>query len=203
MRKLTQWSGVALLAMAASVGQAEPFYLANGASLPGATTIGEGNSSYGINQSAFQVLRSFDVKWADTSVPVSQRFIDLSGSIGSLTSENGVGPFMFTGASLLSGDGQTTYYSLQAGPDGKPVLDFTFAHLAEGSYKLKFEGKYVPNTTPEGWSVTEWSYSAKAVASAAPEASDLVMLTMGLAGVGLMVRRRRHRQAMMPASQPA
>ncbi len=191
MRKLTQWSGAVLLAMVAGAGQAEPFYLDNRTGHVGETDIGEGNSAYGTNQSAFQILRSFDVVWADASVPAYQRFIDLTGSVGSLSTRDGLGPFMFTRVSLLSGDGQTTYYSFQAEPQGKPTFDFTFAHLAEGTYQLKFEGGYLASPAPEGWGVNEWGYSAKAVASAAPEASDLAMLVVGLGGVAWMVRRQQ------------
>jgi len=73
-----------------------------------------------------------------------------------------------------------------------PVYNtFTFSGLTAGTYSLAVNG-YV--TLGAGsWDTASYSgqISTTAVASPAPEASDVAMTLVGLAGVGVMLRRRK------------
>ncbi|MGE5451784.1 MAG: FxDxF family PEP-CTERM protein [Acidobacteriota bacterium] len=68
---------------------------------------------------------------------------------------------------------------------------FSFAGLSEGSYTLAVNGAVSGSLAIAGaYSGTIKAVSAP-VASPAPEASDFAMTALGLAGVGLLVRRRK------------
>jgi hypothetical protein len=80
--------------------------------------------------------------------------------------------------------------------DGTPDT-FSFATLTGGTYKLQVDGNVQlalasggsnpPNGAVSSYTITA---SAASVASAAPEAADLVLTALGLAGVGFWARRR-------------
>lgn len=87
----------------------------------------------------------------------------------------------------------TNSTSVVVGQDATPN-SFTFSGLTAGSYSLAVNG-----TVSGDWLLpTVGSYSGtikavSSVASAAPEPADLALTFVGLAGVGLMVRRRAAR----------
>lgn len=90
-----------------------------------------------------------------------------------------------------------TYSAITA--DASPEA-FSFAALAGGDYRLTVSGSVTPMFTysPSGTSnsaVSSYTLTASAstttVAAPVPEASDLVMTALGLAGVGFWARRRR------------
>lgn len=68
---------------------------------------------------------------------------------------------------------------------------FTFNGLTAGTYSLAVNGHVTLGFGP--WDTASYSgqISTTAVASPAPEASDVAMTLVGLAGVGLMLRRRK------------
>jgi hypothetical protein len=63
---------------------------------------------------------------------------------------------------------------------------FTFANLGAGDYKLAVAG----DVTGIG-GIGSYSGTIKAVAAPVPEASDIALTAIGLAGVAFMVRRRK------------
>lgn len=72
---------------------------------------------------------------------------------------------------------------------------FTFSGLSAGSYKLAVNGSVTGFGGIGSYSGTIKAVSSTTttapVAAPVPEASDLVLTAMGLAGVGFMVRRRK------------
>ena len=69
---------------------------------------------------------------------------------------------------------------------------FTFSGLAAGDYKLAVNGSVSGLLALYGsYSGTIKAVSTAPVASPTPEASDLAMTAIGLAGVGFMARRRK------------
>jgi hypothetical protein len=68
---------------------------------------------------------------------------------------------------------------------------FTFSGLTAGTYSLSVNGRVTLGAT--SWDTASYAgqISTTAVASPAPEASDIAMTLVGLAGVGLMLRRRK------------
>jgi len=68
---------------------------------------------------------------------------------------------------------------------------FTFSGLTAGTYSLAVNGHVTLGAG--SWDTASYSgqISTTAVASPAPEASDLAMTLVGLAGVGVMLRRRK------------
>ena len=146
--------------------------------------------------------------WFDQSVPAAQRFIDLSGAVGSAGQTAGYSPFLFNTVSLTSRDGGTLYGQVNANdPAGNGNLSFAFNHLAAGDYKLSFVGvAATPPSSPDfQWAVHEWGYNLKAAASPvsmpvvvspAPEASDFAMMVTGLAMIGFWLKRRKGQEAV-------
>lgn len=73
-----------------------------------------------------------------------------------------------------------------------PVYNtFTFSGLTAGTYSLAVNGSV--SLGAGSWDTASYSgqISTTAVASPAPEPSDVAMTLVGLAGVGLMLRRRK------------
>ena len=68
---------------------------------------------------------------------------------------------------------------------------FTFSGLTAGTYSLAVNGRVTLGAGSSDLAKYSGQISTTAVASPAPEASDVVMTMMGLAGVGLMLRRRK------------
>jgi hypothetical protein len=68
---------------------------------------------------------------------------------------------------------------------------FTFSGLTAGTYSLAVNGHV--SLGAGSWDTASYmgQISTTAVASPAPEASDVAMTLVGLAGVGLMLRRRK------------
>ncbi len=68
---------------------------------------------------------------------------------------------------------------------------FTFSGLTAGTYSLAVNGQVTLGAG--SWDTASYigQISTTAVASPAPEASDVAMTLVGLAGVGLMLRRRK------------
>jgi hypothetical protein len=88
-------------------------------------------------------------------------------------------------------------YSNLLPADSSPEA-FSFATLATGNYRLKVVGSVLPTVAYDGTTTSSKGISsytltagATAIASPAPEASELLMSVMGLAGVGFWVRRNR------------
>jgi len=99
---------------------------------------------------------------------------------------------------LAKYDTATKAYVSLAPADTSPA-SFSFGALAGGDYQLSINGTVqwgnfytVGSTNNAGVaSYTLSAGSSAAIASAAPEASDLVMAALGLAGVGFWARRQK------------
>lgn len=157
---------------------------------PYSSSIGEGNSAFGVYQDTFVVTRGFAINWYDSPVPASARFMDLQGSVGAVfETSDGLAPFMFSNVSLMSADHAVTYSSIDLSQP-KATINFAFDHLAEGQYALQFVGHYVRSPDEAGWGVQEWGYSVSGVASSAPEPSDIALTISGLICVALWARRQ-------------
>jgi hypothetical protein len=103
---------------------------------------------------------------------------------------------------LTSLDSSITYGTDSAIPTNGTTNSFSFTSLTAGSYKLAVNGSATASwlykssysgtlsTTPSA-AVSQGSGSTAPVASPAPEASDLAMTVLGLAGVAWLVRRRK------------
>lgn len=162
---------------------------------PNAGSQGWGNIGGG-SPSGFEWNHGFGIRWTDSPIPTTDQFVDVLGTVGaSSVLADGRSPYVFTGVRLTSADGLKTYGMVNV--DETSRIDFTFGQLAEGAYLMTFFGRSVPLGADQdfGWPVAEWSYSFRAIASPAPEASDLAMLAMGLAGVAAWSRRRARRAA--------
>nr|WP_315196934.1 hypothetical protein [uncultured Aquabacterium sp.] len=159
---------------------------------PGSKPMGWGNISAG--QTFYQSL-IFDV-WGAPSPPTSEiRFVDLVANAGSVISSSSGNQVFMTGVWLTSADNSVSYGGAFA-DSGAGSLTATYSNLAEGRYRVHFEGFSNPPTPEPLATVYEWGYIVTAsVASPAPEASDLAMLAMGLAGVAAWSRRRARRAA--------
>jgi len=68
---------------------------------------------------------------------------------------------------------------------------FTFSGLTAGTYSLAVNGHVTLGAGAADLASYSGQISTTAVASPAPEASDVAMTLMGLAGVGLLLRRRK------------
>lgn len=68
---------------------------------------------------------------------------------------------------------------------------FTFDGLTAGTYSLAVNGSVSLGAGSGDLAKYSGQISTTAVASPAPEASDVAMTMMGLAGVGLLLRRRK------------
>lgn len=161
---------------------------------PGSRPIGAGNlrggMSYAQEPGSFYRDQGFFIGWGSSPVSPSDRFTDIVGQVGSVwQSSSGLTPYLFTSVELYSAasSGPVSTYSFDP---GSARLNFTFSHLLEGAYTLRFIGHSVDN--PDGfWPVNEWAYSFSAVASPAPEASQLALSAMGLVAAVLWSRRRQ------------
>ena len=86
----------------------------------------------------------------------------------------------------------TTATSTVVAVDSSPAA-FTFAGLTAGNYKLAVQGSvsgFLSSTGSYSGTIKAVAVSAP-VASPAPEPADLALTFVGLAGVGMLVRRRR------------
>jgi hypothetical protein len=164
--------------------------LSPGVGVQGAGNIG-GGRPYGSEPGAFYLDDYLYMRWRDTSVSPSNRFMDLVGHVGSVSTSSGLSPFVFTGIELYSQDTQSLVGRFSSNP-GSGQIDFTFARLSDGAYKIRFIGM-ATEEPPDGWAVKQWGYAFSAVASPAPEASDLALTVLGLAAT--VTWARRHRQA--------
>lgn len=169
---------------------------------PGQCSQGAGNlgggQAYLPEPGSFYVDHSFYMRWLDTSTPPSDRFMDLVGHVFSVSqSSSGATPFVFTGIELYSQDTRSLVGRYSSYP-GSGDIDFTFARLTEGAYQIRFIGKANPEPPEGGWQVQEWEYSLSAVASPAPEASQLALSSIGLAAVVYWSRRNK-RGTRVPA----
>lgn len=161
---------------------------------PGSRPIGAGNlrggMAYAQEPGSFYRDQGFFIGWGNSPVSPSDRFTDIVGQVGSVwQSSSGLTPYLFTSVELYSAgsSGPLSTYSFDP---GSARLNFTFSHLLEGAYTLRFVGHSVDN--PDGfWPVNEWAYSFSAVASPAPEASQLALSAMGLVAAVLWSRRRK------------
>ena len=70
---------------------------------------------------------------------------------------------------------------------------FTFSGLTAGTYSLAVNGNVTLGAGLNDLAKYSGQISTTAVASPAPEASDVAMTMMGLAAVGLMLRRRKQK----------
>jgi len=168
---------------------------------PGSGLVGAGNLRGGwahpSDPAAFYRDHTFHITWQGSTVAPSERFTDIVGTVGSVwRSASGLSPYAFTAIELYSlGTGSLLdSYSFAPGSD---QIQFTFGGLLEGGYSIRFIGQSV--TPPDGWwPVNEWQYSfgatASAVASPAPEASQLVMSALGL--VAVVAWARRHKRTL-------
>lgn len=161
---------------------------------PGKCTQGAGNLGggrpYEAEPGSFYLDHAFYMRWLDTSTPESQRFMDLVGHVGALSQlSTGETPFLFTGIELYSQDTSSLVGRYSSYP-GSGDIDFTFARLTQGEYKIRFIGKATPQPA-DGWPVREWGYAFSAVASPAPEASDFALTTLGLTATVAWARRHR------------
>lgn len=190
---------VAALACVSSAGHAV------GDLSPGSGTVGAGNLMGGIATGSdprdFYRDQSFYISWTDTAVAPSQRFTDIVGSVGTVwRTASGLSPYEFTGVELYAlGSGNLlSSYSFAPGSD---QASFTFGGLLEGGYSIRFLGTSIDS--PDGWwPVNQWGYAfhaeaskispSSSVASPAPEPSQLLMGSMGLAAAVLWARRRKH-----------
>lgn len=99
---------------------------------------------------------------------------------------------------LTKYDSATNTFMSVAGADTS-LASFSFGTLASGDYRLSISGTvqwgnfYTTGSATNGGvaSYTLSAGSSAAIASAAPEASDLVMAALGLAGVGFWARRQK------------
>lgn len=163
---------------------------------PGSAPIGAGNlrggTAYGQDPGAFYRDRGFFIGWGNSPIAPSDRFTDIVGQVGTVwQSSSGLSPYLFTSVELYA-SGVSGPLSTYAFEPGSARLNFTFSHLLEGAYTLRFIGRSVDN--PDGfWPVNEWAYSFGAVASPAPEASELALSAIGLAAVVFWSRRRASR----------
>ena len=161
---------------------------------PGSAPIGAGNlrggASYEPDPGSFYRDRGFFIGWGDSPIAPSDRFTDIVGQVGSVwQSSSGLSPYLFTAVELYASgvSGPLSSYSFEP---GSARLNFTFSHLLEGAYTLRFIGHSVEN--PDGvWPVNEWAYSFSAVASPAPEASRFALSAIGLAAVAFWIRRNK------------
>lgn len=186
-----------VILLAASVGM-HAAALAQADLRPGSGLIGAGNlrggTSYGPDAGSFYRDRGFFIGWGDSPVAPSDRFTDIVGQVGTVwQSSSGLSPYLFTSVELFAsgGSGPVSTYNFEP---GTARSNFTFSHLLEGAYTLRFYGRSVES--PDGfWPVNEWGYSFGAVASPAPEPSKLVLSAIGLAAVAFWGRSRRASRA--------
>lgn len=159
---------------------------------PGSKPMGWGN--IGAGQTFYQSV-AFTV-WAEPSPPTSEtRFVDLVAQASAAMSTSPNNPVFLTGVWLTSTD-NTVPYGGAFSESGAGFLAASYTRLAEGSYRVHFQGFSVEPPPDVNSLIYEWSYQVRAsVASPAPEASDLAMLVMGLAGVAAWSRRRARRAA--------
>jgi hypothetical protein len=163
---------------------------------PGSAPIGAGNLRGGAtlaqDPGSFYRDRGFFIGWGNSPIAPSDRFTDIVGQVGSVwQSSSGLSPYLFTAVELYA-TGASNPLSTHAFEPGSARLNFTFSHLLEGAYTLRFIGQSVEN--PDGfWPVNEWAYSFSAVASPAPEASELALSVLGLVAAVAWSHRRRAR----------
>ena len=93
---------------------------------------------------------------------------------------------------LLQSLGQNPFSRSFALPDNTRSTTVTFSDLAAGPYSLQFSGMVLPATSGPTAADPEWGFSVKAnLAAPVPEAADVAMLVLGLAGVSVWLRRRQ------------
>lgn len=182
------------IALAVAVASVNPLAHALGDLSPGSGLVGAGNLAGGPGDSpvpgGFSLDHAFIINWGDSPVAPGDRLTDIVGQVHSYQTSyvTGLSPFEFTAIELLN-DGGTQVLQRHFFVHGEDQIDFTFARLLEGSYRIRFFGQANP-MPPDGWAVAEWTYSFQAVASPAPEPHDLAMAALGLSAVGFWVRRK-------------
>jgi len=156
---------------------------------PGSKPLGWGN--IGAGETFYQSV-AFTV-WGGPSLPTSEtRFVDLVAQASAAMSTSPNNPVFLTGVWLTSTD-NTVAYGGAFSESGAGFLAASYTRLAEGDYRVHFQGFSVDPAPDNFGAIYEWSYQVRAsVASPAPEASDLAMLAMGLAGVAAWSRRRAY-----------
>lgn len=181
-----------ILVVAAWIG----FHAAAHADLsPGSGLIGAGNlyggQSYAQEPGSFYRDQGFFIGWGNSPVSPSDRFTDIVGQVSSVwqSASTGLTPYLFTSVELYSAGGAAPVSTYSFDP-GSARIDFTFTNLLEGAYTLRFIGHSVES--PDGWwPVNQWQYSFGAVASPAPEPSQIALSVLGLAAVAFWSRRSK------------
>lgn len=187
MLRIKQFASACLLASAAF----SP--LAHAQLYPGSRPMGWGN--IGAGETFYQSV-TFTV-WGAPSLPTAEpRFVDLVAQASAAMSTSLHNPVFLTGVWLTSTDNSVSYGGAFS-DTGAGSLAASYTRLAEGDYRVHFQGFSVEPPPEIHALIYEWSYQVSAsVASPAPEPADLAMLAMGLAGVAVWSRRRaRHAPA--------
>lgn len=192
MRNAVISSIFAAVAMAAAPAFATTYTLGN---LTGAGTVSRTASFSALSVTAFTDYFTFSV---GTTSSVGGTTTETDGYVKFLGVTLKVKDLEVNTLSLSKSNGTGGWTSIAGSTDVTPE-SFFFSPLATGSYRLTVKGTVLPTLSVAGSGTAsngaKSSYtltaSAAPVASAAPEASDLALTALGLAGVGFWSRRRK------------